>query len=590
MENPSYINNFSEALLSEFYMRENDSIGKLFERAALNYLPEHKQDLGQRILEYIYKGWLMPSSPILSNSPATHEERLNAMPISCFVLDLPDTVKGQLEANQEIAALSVAGGGLGLVNEIRAVSKKAPGPIPYFKTVDAAIGYYKQAGSRRGSCAIYMDVSHPDIIEFIKIRIPVGDSARKIENRKQVNNAVIITDDFIEAVINDLPWELKCPATGKVHEVVRARMIWEELLETRAISGEAYIYFKDRANRTRPQGLKDKNLEIKSSNLCSEILIPTNEERTAVCCLSSLNVEYFDEWKDTTIVEDAIEYLDYILQYFIDRADKQHLSKAIYSATQCRSLGLGTMGFHYYLQKNNIAFESGGFGSAVQANHKIYKHIKERALAKSIQLGQELGVAPDMEGYEDARRNVDLMAIAPNSNSGVIMQSSPSIDPLARNIFAQTTRAGTYQVKNKYLEAILHDLAVENNYDEEWVGEQWKSIDKHHGSVQHLAYLSEHQKQVFKTAYEIDQHWVVQHADDRAQYICQSQPVNLFFQAGVDKAYFNSVHMKAMKSEFVKTLYYCRMESEVVTADSKSTVDATKLIDWKAEECVACSG
>lgn len=645
---------------------------------------------------------------------------------NCFIMDLPDEIKGQIEANQEMAALSVSGGGIGMNSEIRAVSKKAPGAIPYLKTVDSAIGYYKQAGSRRGSCAIYMEASHPDIVEFIKIRIPAGDSARKIENRKQVNNAVIVTDAFRDAVLQDLPWELKCPATGEVREILRARHLWETILDTRALTGEPYIFFKDRANDSLPQTLKDKGLEIKSSNLCvapetsiltkqgeipirmlegmnvevwngvewsdvkvvctsenselvrvwlynpatemhaqiectrehkfdvatgwkdemlpaqqlcvghklvpfalpdgeiqqwevkevevtgrmsptfcftepkrnrgvfngiltgqcTEITIPTDRDRTAVCCLSSLNVEYFDEWKSTTIVEDAIEFLDCILQYFIDFADPKYLSKAIYSATMGRDLGLGAMGFHYYLQKNGIPFESGGFGSAVQANHKIFSFIEKKAIEKSIALGNELGHAPDLLGGTELRRNVNLLAIAPNSNSGIILQTSPSIDPLARNSFAQTTRAGTYQVRNKYFQRLLDDKDLPPDEQEAI----WKSVDKSHGSVQHLEFLSDEEKSVFKTAYEIDQHWVVQHAEDRAPYLTQAQPVNLFFTAGTDKSYFNSVHLKALKSKTLKTLYYCRMERAQAASHTNAHINAKKITDWSVEECISCSG
>jgi ribonucleoside-diphosphate reductase alpha chain len=590
MSKPAYINEFSQALLSEFYMQEEDSIEQLFYRAAYNYLPEYKNDLSKRILEYINKGWLMPSSPILSNSPKTRDKPSRHMPISCFLTVAPDHIDGQVEVLQEVAALSVSGGGVGVSIDVRAPSKKAPGAMAFIPNLDAVIGYFRQANSRRGSAALYMDIDHSDVREFIKIRQVGGDEAKAIRNTQQINNAVNITDEFIDAVLNDKEWELKCPATGKVSEVLKARLLWEEILEARALTGEPYCHFIDRSNRARPQSLKDKHLKIKSSNLCSEVTIPTNDERTGVCCLSSLNVEYFDEWKDTTIVEDAIEYLDYILQYFIENADHKHLQKAVFSAKMGRDLGLGTMGFHYYLQRHGIPFETGGFNSAAQMNHKIYSHIKQKALAKSIELGKELGNAPDMEGYEDARRNVNMLAIAPNSNSAIILQTSPSIDPVSANIFTQTTRAGSYTVKNKYFEQLLEKKAAELGFDQQWIDDQWSSIQKNEGSVQHLDYLTDEEKAVFKCSWEIDQHWVIEHAEGRAGYICQAQPVNLFFGSGVDKGYLNSVHLKALKAEKLKTLYYCRMRRSGKIQHEESANKTAKLSDYSSDTCLSCQG
>lgn len=725
-----YLNPFSEALLTEFYTRKGESVVDAFNRAAFGYLPEHKKDLGSRILSYVEKGWFMFSSPVLSNAPLKGE-KLRAMPISCYKILVPDTIDGQLDATSEMAALSVAGGGVGAYIGIRGVSEKAPGPIPYIKTMDANIAYFMQSKTRKGSVALYMDISHPDIIEFINMRKPTGgDMGRKITNRKQVHNAICYGKDFVNAIDNDLDWELIDPHTKEVRETIRARELWELILETRAFTGEPYFFNKDNVREQMNPLLKDKGLEVKSSNLCvhgdtqlltsngyiriselenedvtvwngfewsdvtvvktntnqklkeytflngksiictdyhefvvrvdgklvkkkamdlttsdefvliykdsyglwdsrtmdlvsikeveglhdtfcanepknhtlvfngiltgncSEIIIPTDSKRSAVCCLSSVNLEFFDDWSkpDSTFISDCVEFLDYVLEYFIQNAEP-HLSKAVYSASMGRDLGLGAMGFHYYLQKNNIPFESGGHNSAAQANYKIFNYIKNEADKATVRLGTELGEAPDIKG--SGRRNVSTTAIAPNANSGSILNTSPSIDPITSNCFAQSTRVGTHVVRNKYLEPVLKSYCPEVPDSEEesiWLEEQWRSISKQNGSVQHLEYLTEHQKKVFKTAYEIDQHWVVEHAEQRAPLIDQSQPINVFFPAGTDKGYFNSVHLKAIRSKTLKTMYYCRMEREgQVQSLEKHQREALK--DWNDEsKCVSCEG
>lgn len=608
---PEYINEFSRALLDGFYLREGETFDDALARAA-NAFSFGDEELAQRIYEAAWKGWFMFASPILSNAPVGEwlekadwsssnldprsetatpmvtvdfvGENPRAMPISCFAMYIPDSIDGQMEANKELAALSVAGGGVGLHNGIRAISDKAPGPIPYMKTMDGLIGYYQQSKNRRGACAFYMDVDHPDIIEHIRFRIPGGDSARKSDNRKQFHSAVNVTDEFIQAVLNDDDFELKCPHTGEVREVVRARDIWEEILETRALTGEPYILKIDTANKYLPEAQKKLGLKIRGSNICTEIVLPTDEERTFVCCLSSLNLEKYDEWKDTGLVSDLVVFLDNVIQYFIEKAPPG-LAKAVYSAHRERAIGIGTMGWHYYLQSKGIPFEGGGFNSGIQHTHMIFKKIQREAIETSLRLGEERGEAPDMMGT--GRRNSHLIAIAPNSNNSIILGTSPSIEPVSGNAYTQSTRAGSFVVKNPYLQKIFEKYAEGKDDPEEWIAEQWRDVIANDGSVQHLDYLTEKEKQVFKTAFEIDQHWLVEQADARQQYVCQTQSLNLFFPAGVDRTYYNSVHLKALTAEYVKSLYYSRMERGI-NADVVKEIERKVITDWSGDDCVAC--
>lgn len=595
---PEWVNDFSLKLLEGFYLKEDENVNQALARASTAFC-YGDYSLAQRIYDYAYNGWFMFSSPVLSNAPKGRWVHIStskpwnkqfkwegdspkAMPISCFALEVPDTIEGQMDANKELSALSVAGGGVGLHNSIRAVTKKSPASIPYMKTVDAIIGYYRQSSTRRGAAAYYQDVSHPDIIEHINFRDPSkGDPARKSDNRTQFHNAVNITDDFIKAVLEDLDWDLKCPHSGVVYETTKARDLWEEILEVRALTGEPYLFKIDTANRFLPQTQKDKGLRVKGSNICIEVTLPTDEERTFVCCLSSANVEYYDEWKDTSMIADLTTFLDNILEYFIEHAEES-LSKAVYSAKQERAIGIGTMGWHYYLQRNKIPFESGGFGSAIQTTHKIYSDIKNKAVEQSLLLGKKRGEAPDMEGT--GRRNSNLLALAPNSNNAIILSTSPSIEPVSSNCYSHATRAGTFQVKNKYLELLLEEKGKNTE-------SVWKQIVKDNGSVRELDFLSDQEKELFKTAFEIDQHWVIEQAEERAKYVCQSQSLNVFFSGGTDRAYFNSVHLKFLKAEHLKSLYYCRMNKET-KADTVKEISRKALQDWnnEGEECVACSG
>jgi len=899
-------------LLKDYYMLPNEkSPQDAFARAALAYC-EGDYDFAQRIYDYASNLWFMYSSPVLSNAPKAGEP-FKSLPISCYLQYIPDTIQGQIEAYNEMASLSILGGGVGSHNGIRAISDKAPGPIPYMKTMDSGIGYYRQGKTRRGSLAYYMDIDHPDIIEHINFRVPTGgDVARKSDNRKSFHNAVNIKNDFIDAVINDTTYDLRCPHTKEVRETVKARDLWEMILETRALTGEPYLHFIDVANEHLPKTQKLLGLEIKGSNLCvapetmiltdkghypiaeledqevnvwngeefstvvikktndnsklikvitdsgqeiecteyhkfyvftgygkeykevkaadlktgmklikfdlpviegdvelrdayingfysgdgcllkkgknrqrvylygekrdlaenftggsdwyiqeeydrqhkdydnlkekffvplsnytiksrldwlagyadadgciyrngsnqqlvlasveqeflkeiqlllqtlgvdskikmmrsegyyklpknngtgdcgdflckecwrliitsnglyqllslgidfkrlrvvkrkpqrdakrfiqienvidmgridetycfnepkrhmgmfggiltgqcNEIELSTNEERTAVCCLSSVNLEKFDTWRSTNMIKDLIRFLDNVLNVFIKYAPDS-ISKARFSAMRERAIGLGTMGFHGYLMKNGIPFETGGFHSATQMNHIMFKHIKTQALEASKELAFERGEAPDMKGT--GLRNSHLLAIAPNANSSTICNCTPSIEPISDNAYVHSTRAGVFLVKNKYLQNVLE----EKDLSEEEIAEIWNKIIKDEGSVQNIDQLTEEEKNVFKTAWEIDQHWLVQHAEDRAQYICQGQSLNLFFPAGSDRVYVNSVYLKAMKGKKLKGLYYHRTKNKQ-QADTVKEIQREALKDWRDDgECVACQG
>lgn len=598
-KNPDFVNEFSKTLLDGHYVREGETIPQALARAATAYC-YGDYGLAQRIYDYAYNNWFMYATPVLSNAPkgkwiedpeknGAHywhkstfipEEKIRGLPISCFAAEIPDTAKGQVDFIQELAVLSMSGGGMGAHNSIRGTTYKAPGPIPYFGVIDSSIGYFKQGGSRRGAIAVYMDVDHPDILEHIRYRVPGGDTKRRSNNRTQFHNAINLTDKFIEAVFEDKEYDLVCPHSGKVYDTLRARDVWEDILETRALTGEPYLLKIDEANRKLPETQKKLGLKIRGSNLCSEIVLPTDEDRTFVCCLSSSNLAKWDEWKNTSMIKDLIRFLDNVLQFFIDHAPDS-LHKAKYSAERERALGLGTFGWHELLQSKMIPFESGGFNSAVQLTHQVYSYIKAQATEESKQLAKERGEAPDMFGT--GLRNSRLTAIAPNASSADIASTSPSIEPWYRNVFVKDTRAGTFLVKNRQLEKLLEQKGMNTRA-------VWNDIIDHDGSVQHLEFLNEHEKKVFKTAIELDQHWLVQLADERGQYIDQAQSLNLFFTAGMSRQYINSVHLKYLKSPNVLTLYYFRTEREV-KVDKVKEIERKALVDWtEGTECVACQG
>jgi ribonucleoside-diphosphate reductase alpha chain len=601
VEDPAYITEFSKTLLDGFYKRDDETISQALSRPAVAYC-YGDYELAQRIYDYVYKGYFMYASPVLSNATRGRwvkhpeldfvepwqdslfepQEKQQGQPISCFAFDVGDTTKDQVDVLAELANLSLSGGGTGAHMSIRAIGGKAPGPIPYMKVMDGAIGYFRQGKTRKGALAAYQRVDHPDIIEHLRFRKPGGDSKRRSDNRQQFHNAVNLTDKFIAAVINDTDYELVCPHSGEVRETLNARKVWEEILETRALTGEPYLLKIDLANRLMPQTQKDLGLEIKGSNLCSEVLLPTNSERTFVCCLSSLNIEKYDEWKDTTIVEDLIRFLDNVLQSFIETAPSS-LQKAKYSAERERAVGLGTLGWAGYLQSKGIAFESGGFNSAIQHTNIIYSLIAKRAEAESRKLSVERGEPEDMKGT--GLRNSRTTAIAPNANSADLLDTSPSIEPYFRNVFLKSTRAGNFKVKNRHLQRVLQGYGKDTD-------EVWDAILADEGRVDKLDFLTEEEKNVFKTAMGIDMHWVIEQADVRAKALgpqFQSQSLNVFFPFGSSRKYVNSVHMKFLKSESATTMYYYRSEREG-SSDNAKAIERKALIDWAGEDCVACSG
>tara|TARA_R110002153_G_scaffold52522_2_gene147225 strand:- start:313 stop:2022 length:1710 start_codon:yes stop_codon:yes gene_type:complete len=492
---------------------------------------------------------------------------------------VPDTLEGLIDHTAELRWLSVYGGGVGgHWSAVRTVSDIAPGPMPFLHTVDADMIAYRQGKTRKGSYAAYMDVSHPDIIEFLNMRIPTGDVQRKALN---LHNAINVSDAFMTAVSSGTTWDLKDPKDGKVKESVDARKLWERIMEIRFRTGEPYLNFIDTANRDLPQPLKDLGLKINGSNLCNEIHLPTSAERTAVCCLSSLNLEYYDDWKDTSIVADLVRMLDNVLEYFVENAPDT-ITRAKYSAGRERSIGLGAMGFHSLLQKHGVAWES---ELAKEINDVVFSHIKIQAVAETEKLAEERGDYPD--GVGSGRRNSHLLAIAPNASSGVILSTSPSIEPLKANAYTHRTRAGSFLVKNKYLDALLTTKGENNDTN-------WTSIITKKGSVQHLPFLTEGEKSIFKTADELDQNWVVQHAADRQKYICQGQSVNLFFPSGAPKSYVNQVHLRAWK-EGLKGLYYLRTEAKQRAENVSEKVERVALagdmrsIVYSKKDCPYCS-
>lgn len=578
----SLLESYAVGMLKDFYLTEYEkSPQEAFKRASTawsKYREDMNEDMAQRLYNYVSNKWFMFASPVLSNAPNGAKQG-KGMPISCFLTYVPDTLEGLIGHTSELRWLSVYGGGVGgHWSDVRTVSDVAPGPMPFLHTVDADMIAYRQGKTRKGSYAAYMDISHPDIIEFLNMRIPTGDVQRKALN---LHNAVNITDEFMNAAAEGKSFDLRDPKDGSIKDSVDARKLWERIIETRFRTGEPYMNFIDTANRDLPQPLKDLGLKINGSNLCNEIHLPTSEDRTAVCCLSSLNLEYYDEWKDTSIVADLICMLDNVIEYFIENAPDT-ISRAKFSAGRERSLGLGAMGFHSLLQKHGVAWES---EKAKEINDVVFSQIKSQAVAETERLAVERGEYPD--GIGSGRRNSHLLAIAPNASSGVILATSPSIEPLKANAYTHRTRAGSFLVKNKYLSTLLTAKGENNDTN-------WTSIITKKGSVQHLPFLTEGEKAIFKTADELDQNWVVQHAADRQKYICQGQSVNLFFPAGAPKSYVSQVHLRAWK-EGLKGLYYLRTEAKQRAENVSEKVERVALagdmrsIVYSKKDCPFCS-
>lgn len=562
-------------LLRDFYMQDGEqSPQEAFARASVAWSAGDLA-LAQRLYDAASRKWFMFASPVLSNAPAPGK-KVRGMPISCFLSYVPDTVPGLIDHSAELRYLSIYGGGVGgHWSDVRSPDDLSPGPMPFLHTVDADMLAYRQGKTRKGSYAAYMDVSHPDILEFLHMRVPTGDHNRKCLN---LHNAINITDAFMQAVFTDADWPLIDPHTKEVKEVVPARELWEAILEVRYRTGEPYLCFIDTAQRLLPETMLRKGLKLNGSNLCIEIFQPTNKDRTAVCCLSSLNGELYDEWKDTTLVEDVVTMLDNVIEYFVGNAPDT-IARARFAASQERSIGLGFMGWHSLLQQRGVPFES---EEAARLNEEVFAHIQSKAIAQSLRLGAERGEAPDMAGT--GRRNAMLIALAPNANSASLIGTSPSIEPWKANAFTMRDRAGTHLKKNVYLEAVLEKHGRNDNGT-------WTDILVNGGSVQHLDFLSEREKAVFKTAIELDMAWVVRHAADRQKFVCQGQSLNLFFAPNADRGYLNRVHLQAYKAG-LKGLYYLRTEASRKAEVVAQKVERVALKDGgaaaSADECTAC--
>lgn len=544
--------------------------------------PEH----AQRLYEYSSKHWLSYSTPILSFGRSKR-----GLPISCFLNYIEDTAEGLVDNLSETNWLSMMGGGVGIGFGIRSADDKSTGVMPHLKIYDASSLAYRQGRTRRGSYAAYLDISHPDITSFLDMRKPTGDQNMRTLN---MHHGVNIPDSFMHIIEKcmldkdaDDSWELKDPHSGEIRETVSAKELWQKILDLRMLTGEPYIHFIDTSNRMMPEFQKKLGLKIHQSNLCSEIILATNEKRTAVCCLSSLNLEYYDEWKNNKLfLKDVAEMLDNVLQYFIDNAPKV-LKRAIFSAKQERSIGIGALGFHAYLQKNGIAFEG---VVAKSANNRMFSSIKKQLDVANLELGTERGEAPDATGT--GRRFSHMQAIAPNASSSIIMgNTSPSIEPYRANAYRQDTLSGSHLNKNRWLDKIIKEKVT----DPDKYQDVWSSIIANDGSVQHLDILDETQKDVFKTSMEIDQRWVIEHASDRQNYIDQAQSLNLFFRPDVNIKYLHACHFLAWKKG-LKTLYYCRSE-KLAKADKVSKRierEVIKELDMSAiaqgNECLACEG
>jgi len=610
----SKLDKFSLDTLKDRYLWEEETYAQeAFARASIfgaTYKGRTDFALAQRLYTYSSDCWFMFSTPILSNGGTTR-----GLPISCFLNYVPDSRRGLSDHYDENIWLASSGGGIGgYWGDVRSNGiatrhgSRSTGSIPFMHVVDSEMLAFNQGVTRRGSYAAYSDISHPEIEEFINMRKESGgDINRKCLN---IHNAVNITDEFLKAVREDAEWRLIDPKSGEAVKIVSARALWWQILNARAETGEPYLINIDRCNEELPQGQKDLGLKINQSNLCSEIVLPTNEERTAVCCLSSVNLEHFDKWKKKEqFIDDLITMLDNVLEHFIEaivdtsglggynanfkrfknyvKKEKEGMVKAAYSAYRERSLGLGAMGFHAYLQSKGLPFQ--GLQSTSN-NHVMFSYIKRKAVEATKRLAEERGEAPDVHGSN--QRNAHLLAIAPNASSSIICGgTSPSIEPFRANSFTHKTLSGSYQVRNKYLDKLLKKKGL-NVEEREKV---WKDITGTNGSVQHLDILDEDEKEIFKTAPEINQIYLVEHAHMRQEYICQSQSVNLFFN--MPKAtepqevhddylqYVNDVHWYAMHK--LKSLYYFRSNAARSAENVNIKIPRVKLEDV---ECLSCEG
>lgn len=639
---------FAKKLITDYYLKDGESIQEGLARASFAWCGK-KPELAQRIYDAVSQGWFMFASPVLSNAPESIDKenfvfkKQKSLPISCFGSDVDDSLSGLIGNSTETRWLSVKGGGVGVnISKIRSAGLMTPGPIPFICTYDTDMEAYKQGAVRRGSVAIYMDDDHPDLLEFLNLRVPTGDTSRKCHSAG-FHNAVNISDAFMQAVQSNSDWNLIDPHDKTVKKTVSARKLWDQILDVRYRTGEPYLHFIDTSNRALPWAQKELGLRINNTNLCSEIFLPNGIDRTFVCCLSSLNVELFDEWKNTTLVQDLVEMLDNVLDYFIEIAPSE-IEKAKYSAMRERAIGLGVMGFHYYLQRHGVPFES---SKARTLNKKLFSHIHSKSVEATKALGIERGECPDfvrdltftlydgtkltisssdMVQKNDAHnaisseivlkrafqivpgdkiihngisgtvelisgkhpntgwRNASLEAIAPTANSAILCGTSPSIEPSNSNAYIHQTRAGSWPVKNRYLEKLLEEKGLNTQ-------EVWNDIISSKGSILHMDIFTDEEKNIFKTSIELNQMWVIRHAADRGPFITQGQSVNLFFPPRCDRNYFSNVHREAWRLG-LKSLYYVRTATpnRADNVSQKLERIALKGDDDDSGDCLACHG
>ena len=578
------LTSFARATLDSGYLLPGESYQDMFARVATAYADD--ADHAQRIYDYISRLWFMPATPVLSNGGAGR-----GLPISCFLNAVPDNLEGIQGVWNENVALASNGGGIGTYwGGVRSIGEKVKGAgqtsgiIPFIRVMDSLTLAISQGSLRRGSAAVYLDVHHPEIEEFLEIRKPSGDFNRKSLN---LHHGISISDEFMEAVRDGAMFGLRSPKTDEVIREVDARSLWQKILEVRLQTGEPYLIFSDAVNRAMPQHQRELGLSVRQSNLCSEIMLHTGKdhqglERTAVCCLSSVNAETFLEWRDhPTFIEDVMRFLDNVLEDFITRAPPE-MKHAVYAARRERSVGLGLMGFHSFLQAQNVPFES---AMAKSWNMRLFKTLRRQCDAASRKLAAERGPCPDAAERNVMERFSHKLAIAPTASISIICGgTSAGIEPIPANIYTHKTLSGTFAVKNPYLEKLLDQSG--NN-----TSAVWDSILANEGSVQHLDFLSQDDKDVYKTAFEIDQRWVVELAADRTPDICQSQSVNLFLPGDVDKWDLHMLHWQAWERG-CKSLYYLRSKS--VQRASHAGGEAAAVAELKVEgktdyeECLAC--
>jgi ribonucleoside-diphosphate reductase alpha chain len=584
------LTDFGKKTLDDRYLLEGESYQEMFARVARSYGDDSEH--AQRIYDYISKMWFMPATPVLSNGGADR-----GLPISCFLNAVGDSLDDIVGVWNENVALASNGGGIGTYwGGVRSIGEKVKGAgatsgiIPFIRVMDSLTLAISQGSLRRGSAAVYLDVHHPEIEEFLEIRKTSGDFNRKSLN---LHHGLNITDEFMQAVAEDADFALKSPKTGQTLKTVSARKLWQKILEVRLATGEPYLVFSDTVNRAMPKHQRDLGLKVSTSNLCSEIMLHTGkdhlgEDRTAVCCLSSINAEKYFEWKDDErFIEDVMRFLDNVLEDFIARAPSS-MKKAVYSAKRERSVGLGLMGFHSFLQDMGVPFES---AMAKAWNNRLFKHIRMGADAASVRLAEERGPCPDAEERGVMQRFSHKLAIAPTASISIICGGcSPCIEPIPANVYVHKTLSGSFTVKNAALQKLLRQKGQDTD-------EVWTSIIEHEGSVMHLECLSDDEKSIFKTAFEIDQRWVIELAADRAQYICQGQSLNVFIPGDVDKWDLHMLHWTAWEKG-VKSLYYCRSKSvqragfangtKAVDETIQSNLNAAAAGKTDYEECLAC--